>query len=225
MRKQPDREHRWRYLTRDEIDRLLAVVHPRLKPIVATALFTGMRRGEILALDWRDVDLRQGFINILQSKSAKRREVPIPEKLKTMFMALGPQPQGRVFILPIISLRKYHTRALKDAGIKDFRFHDLRHTFASHYIMETKDLAALQRILGHSTPQLTLRYAHLGQPHYRENSGIFQMAMPDIELGANLAPSPAKKSDEQRIDIVKSKQSVLAQRGEAGRAPMSGEIA
>lgn len=157
--------HRVRYLTSPEIERLLEVTNPRLWPVVAAALLTGMRRGEILGLNWENVDLRHGRLYILQSKSGLSRELPISPKLRTVLEGMDAKASGSVFELPVIMLRRLFSKALKDSGIASFRFHDLRHTFASHYVMAGGDLLTLSRILGHTTTTMTLRYAHLA-PDY-----------------------------------------------------------
>ena len=141
-------------------------------------LFTGMRRGEIMNLRWEHVDLEKRIIYILQSKSGKPRQIPIAERLHEQFLELGPAKTGLIFCLPVISLRKYFDRALRDAHVDGFRFHDLRHTFASHFIMKTGDLPSLQNILGHSTPILTLRYAHLSIGHQASNIAAFESTIP-----------------------------------------------
>ena len=170
--------HRLRFLSHDEMDHLLAVVHPRLYPIVMCALLTGMRRGEMLGLTWENVSLDQDTLYILESKSGKPRELPIPGKLREVLLSLGPKPAGKVFDLPVIMLRRFFAQALKDAGIFGFRFHDLRHTFASHFLMKTNDLPALQRLLGHSSPVMTQRYAHLSRGHMASNMAVFEAAIP-----------------------------------------------
>lgn len=215
VKRERDRQHRWRYLERDEMELLVRVAHPRLRPFIACALLTGMRRGEILNLDWRDLDFKRGLICILQSKSDKRRNVPLPQKLQDVFMAMEPKPEGKVFALPIISLRKYFARALKDAGIKDFRVHDLRHSYASHYLMKTGDLAGLQRNLGHSTPTLTMRYAHLSDAHMQANTALFQSAVSLPAPDTLMTPSPVEKTSMKRIDVVKSKQLTPTRGGKA----------
>lgn len=212
VRRERDRNHRWRYLSRDEMERLVRVAHPRLKPLLACALLTGMRRGEMLNLDWRDLDLKRGFICVLQTKSDKSRTVPMPPKLHEMFLAMEPKPEGKVFPLPIISLRKYFARALKAADIKDCRLHDLRHTYASHYLMKTSDLAGLQRNLGHSTPMLTMRYAHLSDAHMKANTELFEDAVPLPAPDTLMTPATTRESDLKRIDVVKSNQLAPARR-------------
>jgi integrase len=178
VRKQRENPHRLRYLSTDEIERLLAAAHPRLCPILVCALMTGMRRGEILGLDWENVSLEHDTLYLLQCKSGKPREVPVASKLREMLLRMGPKPKGPVFELAVIMIRRYFERALAAADIHGFRFHDLRHTFASHFIMRTNDLPALQRILGHSTPAMTLRYAHLSKGHLASEMAAFESAMP-----------------------------------------------
>ncbi|MFH1723663.1 MAG: tyrosine-type recombinase/integrase, partial [Elusimicrobiota bacterium] len=73
----------------------------------------------------------------------------IPGKLRDTLLNLCRGENGPVFQLPDIMLRRYFGKALKEAGIHGFRFHDLRHTFASHFIMRTNDLPTLQALLGH----------------------------------------------------------------------------
>lgn len=180
VKKAPEPPHRLRYLSHAEIEGLLLCAHPRLYPVLVCALLTGMRRGEILGMSWDNVDLERNAIYIPrhQAKSDRPREIPLSSKLRELLRSLGPKPSGQVFELPLIMLRRYFDKTLKRAGLKGFHFHDLRHTFASHYIMRTNDLPALQRVLGHSTPTMTLRYAHLSQSHLLTNMAAFESAMP-----------------------------------------------
>ena len=178
VKKQREAPHRLRYLSVEEMDRLLAVVHPKLYPILVCALMTGMRRGEIFGLDWENVSLEHDTIYLLKTKSGKPREIPIASKLRELFLSLGPKPKGRIFEVPVITHRRYFDKAMSAADIHGFRFHDLRHTFASHFIMRTNDLPALQRILGHSTPSMTLRYAHLSKGHLASEMAAFESAVP-----------------------------------------------
>ena len=160
--------NRLRYLSTQEIGRLLEVCSQRIYPVVVCALMTGMRRGEILGLKWDDVDLNERIIYLTETKSGKPREIPIMNKLYDTLINM-PRESTFVFNVPKITLRRHFETALKQAGIAGFRFHDLRHTFASHFIMRTSALPALQKILGHSTPILTQRYAHLSNKHLRVN--------------------------------------------------------
>lgn len=181
--------NRLRYLTLGEIRILLKYAPTRLYPVLVCALLTGMRRGEILNLRWEHIDLDSHIIYILQSKSGKPREIPMASQLQDELLNLGPKESGIIFPLPVIMLRRFFDRTLKAANISGFRFHDLRHTFASHYIMRTHDLPALQGILGHSTPAMTMRYAHLSSGHLASNMAAFESTMPikPLLLAQNVA--------------------------------------
>jgi integrase len=161
---------RLRYLTCDDIQRLYENCADHLKPIVLTALYTGMRRGEILKLKWEDVDLDQKIIFVRNTKNNEVREIPLNNLLTNTLSSIK-------FTLPYVfcnedgkpygSVRKSFDTALKKAGIEDFRFHDLRHTFASHLVMSGVDLMTVKELLGHKTIKMTLRYAHLSPSHKR----------------------------------------------------------
>jgi integrase len=178
VRRRKPNNHRLRFLSEVEIKELLNVAETRIRPVLVCAILTGMRKGEILGLRWENVDLEHDTIFILQSKSGKPREIPMGKKLKDVFLALKPNPAGSVFNIPEITLRRQFARALKNGKIQEFRFHDLRHTFASHFVMRTGDLPTLQKILGHSSPQMTQRYAHLAKEHLAEKMDKFDSSMP-----------------------------------------------
>ncbi len=173
----PEHNRRLRYLTREECQKLIDACDPHLRPIVITALNTGMRKGEILSLRWDQVDLKHGFILLERTKNGERREIPINQTLKEVFHSIPRRiERGRenpyVFINPETGkpygdVKKSFQSALRRAGIKDFRFHDLRHTFASHLVMAGIDLTTVKELLGHKSLTMTLRYAHLAPSHKR----------------------------------------------------------
>lgn len=171
--------NRLRYLSQTEIRSILGACDARIRPLLAAALLTGMRRGELLALTWANIDLAQGIIYITKSKSGKPREIPIAQSLRDILEGMGHQePAAKVFDLPIITLRRYFDKALSAAGISGFHFHDLRHTFASHFIMKTGNLPALQKLLGHASPMMTQRYAHLSDGYLQAEMRSFNTCMP-----------------------------------------------
>jgi integrase len=134
---------------------------------------TGMRKGEILRLAWERVDFARGVLRIEQTKSGRRREIPMNQAVDAALARLaGPKVEGLVFRKADGSewgsIRTAFEGALREAKIEDLRFHDLRHTFASHFMMSTGDLPALQKILGHATLAMTMRYAHLAEAHVRQ---------------------------------------------------------
>ncbi len=162
---------RLRYLSKEECQNLVACCDKHLRPIVITALNTGMRKGEILGLRWDSVDLRHGFILLEQTKNGDRREIPINETMRsTLQNVIRRLDVPYVFHDPVNGkpyqdVKRSFNTALKKAEIKNFHFHDLRHTFASHLVMGGQDLMTVKDFLGHKTLTMTLRYAHLAPSH------------------------------------------------------------
>ncbi len=162
---------RLRFLSKEECKELIKNCSPHLKPIVITALNTGMRKGEILNLKWDQVDLKHGFILLDITKNGERREIPINATLKMTLQGLirrldmpyvfYDQNTGK----PFKNVKGSFATACRRAKITDFRFHDLRHTFASHLVMSGVDLATVRELLGHKSITMTLRYSHLAPSH------------------------------------------------------------
>jgi len=165
-----ERNTRTRYLEEEEIKALLEACPSHLKPIIVTALNTGMRKGEILNLKWKDIDFRQRIICLLDTKNNERREIPVNDILfKTLLGVRKNSTSPYVFCkkdgTPYSNVRSSFETAKKMAGIGDFRFHDLRHTFASHLVMAGVGLRTVQVLLGHKTIDMTVRYTHLSPDH------------------------------------------------------------
>jgi integrase len=193
-----ENNQRLRFLNEAEIEALLRACSPHLRPIVETALLTGMRRGELLSLKWEQI--RNGFIYLTETKSGKARQIPINDRLTEMFREVrrGNQlksayvfcdSQGRRFL----EVKRSFTSACRRAGIEDFRFHDLRHTFASHFLMRGGSLKALQEILGHADIKMTMRYAHLSNAHLKESISLLNSLTTGKEM-VNI-PHQNKKAD------------------------------
>ena len=166
-----DDSRRLRYLSIEECQTLINSCDPHLKPIVVTALNTGMRKGEILNLKWDNVDLRHGFILLDITKNGERREIPINDTLRQSLQAITRRLDSPYVFYDHVTGNRYQDvkrsfkTALRRAGIKDFHPHDLRHTFASHLIMAGVDLTTVKELLGHKTLTMTLRYSHLAPAH------------------------------------------------------------
>jgi integrase len=170
-------EGRLRFLSEDEIPRLLQACedskNPYLTAIVTLALNTAMRKGEILGLTWERVDFARGVLVLEQTKSGRRREIPMNRAVYDVLSPLpGPKAEGVLFRKASGAawgnIRTAFERALKEAKIADFRFHDLRHTYASWLMMRGRSLKEVQEILGHREFSMTLRYAHLSPDRLRE---------------------------------------------------------
>ncbi len=167
-------QSRLRFLEQEEIVKLLANSTKHLRPIVILALFTGMRKGEILGLKWHDVDIRRSVITLLDTKNGDKREVPMNDHVKTAIIQVRKNPQSPYIFCneegnPRQDIRKSFSTALKNSGIKGFRFHDLRHTFASQLVMSGANLNTVRELLGHKDITMTLRYSHLA-PSYKQQA-------------------------------------------------------
>jgi integrase len=160
---------RIRWLEPDEEARLLAACaksrSPELAAIVTVALETGMRRGELLGLEWDRVDLSRGVLRLEVTKSGRRREVPMRQAVYDTLAHLPGEREGRVFRTR--SVRTAFESAVREAKVDAFVFHDCRHHFASWFVMRGGKIQELQQILGHASLAMTMRYAHLSPAHLR----------------------------------------------------------
>jgi integrase len=169
---------RVRYLSDEERTALLDACtnsgNPYLLPIVLIAITTGMRRGEIENLTWGDIDWQQDRIVIQEPKNNLRRSAPLLKIAKDVLALQRPEsPEvgslvfpGRNGDRPIVIAKAWY-RALSEAGIENFRFHDLRHTTASYLAMNGASIPEIAAVLGHKSHQMASRYAHLSDSHTR----------------------------------------------------------
>jgi len=148
-----------RVLSVKEEKRLLAAARAPLRPFIVLALYTGMRAGELLELDWQYVNLGSGQLLVRRSKGGEPRRIPLNEPARAALQSLGPQKTGALFHLP--NLQRDFRAACEKAGITGFRLHDARHTFASRLVAAGADLITVQQLLGHATLATTVRYAHV----------------------------------------------------------------
>jgi len=160
-----------RILSLDEEKRLLTSCDTYLRNIIITALYTGMRKSEIISLKWENIDLDSNIITIDQtnSKSKKARRMPINTVVRRLLLEqrLKSAVNDYVFLsskgTPYLrqdSLNRAFKLALQKAEIKGLRFHDLRHTAATRMIESGYSIVAVKEILGHSSLDMTMRYAH-----------------------------------------------------------------
>lgn len=138
--------------------------NPPVQQIVTLALHTGMRRGEIFSLAWKDVDFERRLILVQQSKSGKKRIIPMNATISEMLRNMV-RRGDLVFPSPLTggrlgNIKRSFTRALKEAGIENLKFHDLRHTAATRMADAGADAFTLMKILGHSDIRMTSRYTH-----------------------------------------------------------------
>jgi integrase len=169
---------RVRFLSDAELQALTKVLEACeervMLPFVYCAISSGARAGELLSLEWKDVDMAKGVATIHTSKSGEGRKLYFRGKalelLKDYNKVRNIKSPG-VFLLnsgaPLTHsvYGKLFREALAKAKISDFRFHDLRHTAASFLAQNGATLLEIQQVLGHKTPSMTARYAHLVESH------------------------------------------------------------
>jgi integrase len=143
-----------------------------LKPMVIVSLNTGIRRGSLFKLRWNDIDFKEEILTVRadSAKSGKQVQITMSTKLIGVLAAWKAQTcyneKALVFPSPkgggvMDNCRKAWANLLKEANIKDFRWHDMRHDFASQLVMKGVDLNTVRELMGHADMKMTLRYAHL----------------------------------------------------------------
>jgi integrase len=166
---------RTRFLTEEEEARLVGACSQSLRPLVITALHTGFRKSELLALRWEHVDFRHHLITVeaAYAKNGETRSIPMTATLtETLRVLKGKgEPSTPVFLThtgtPYRHIAKVFGAACRRAELTDVTFHDLRHTFASRLVMAGVDLPTVQALMGHKTIAMTMRYTHLAPGHKR----------------------------------------------------------
>ncbi|OGT42067.1 MAG: recombinase [Gammaproteobacteria bacterium RIFCSPHIGHO2_12_FULL_40_19] len=144
-----------------------------LRPMILLSINTGLRRGELFSLRWENVNFERATITIegKYAKSGKTRHVPLNSEAKHILKAWQKQSGDTELVFdcgsgkPFDNVKTAWANLLKTAKIKHFRWHDMRHHFASKLVMACVDLNTVRELLGHSDMSMTLRYAHLAPEH------------------------------------------------------------
>ena len=179
---------RERYLKKYEINALLKACegskNKSLKLIVTTAIYTGGRINEILNIKVNDIDFSNSNINLPHTKTGDNHKLRMSENLKSeMRKYLKGHKHEYLFCkgdgTPYNDIRKSFKSALKDAGIEDFRFHDLRHTYASQLTMMGVDSRTIQELGRWKTPSMLMRYSHLSPEHMQSAVNTLDNLIPN----------------------------------------------
>jgi integrase len=180
-----------RTLSIEEEERFMRSASPYIQDIARFALNTGMRIGEVFNLRWDRVDLEQGIITVLATKTGKIRKVPINEVSERIlqYWNLGRRNE-HVFYnhetgAPLCDLKAGFLQACKKAGITGVTWHTLRHTFASRLVNRGSDIVTVKELLGHSTVTVTMRYAHTNMDSKRD---AVQNLVPKCDNSVTMTP-------------------------------------
>lgn len=183
VKKLVERNHIERYLSDDELKRLMQILanhttygieNQIIVGIVEMLLLTGARKGEVLNLKWNDLDESNHLWKLNENKSGKPRIIQLNTEAQLIIRKMSRKYQF-VFAnpasgLPFNDIRKTFQKILEAAQIENFRIHDLRHNFASMAVNNGCDIYVVQHLLGHASPATTQRYAHLRQDTLRNAS-------------------------------------------------------
>ncbi len=204
-----------RWITFEEEQRLLDASPVWLKEIITFALNTGMRRNEVLSLQWPEVDLFRRTATLLKTKNKEKRTVPLNQTVLELLKVKGKvrSISGFVFsgkahtkIIGRNLLRAFYS-ARETAKLADVRFHDLRHTFATRLVQSGIDLYVVKELLGHKTITMTMRYAHHFPESLRHGVEVLDT------WGAQKGAQSIKKS------YGKDRNSLICMVGDAGFEP------
>jgi integrase len=199
MLKEPTR--RVLFLTREQARRLLAQLPPHLADMAAFSLATGLRKSNVTCLQWTQVDLVQRLAWIHPDQAKARKAIPVPlnaEAVVIIRRQSGKHPT-HVFSYQGSRVRQLNTKAwyaaLRRAHIEDFRWHDLRHTWASWHVQQGTPLHALQELGGWESAEMVRRYAHFSAEHlapYADRLCALRV-IDDVPHGTNRAQATNEK--------------------------------
>ena len=204
---------RLRFLEKEELKKLFDCCSDELKPIVLLAVNTGMRKAEIQYLKWRDVDFNRGFITLHTTKNGETRRVPLNNTAKEALVRVRKNPASPYIFCKSdgnpYNFRNSFENALERAQIKDFRFHDLRHTAASYLAMSGVDLRTIMEIMGHKSLDMVMRYAHLSPSH--QSNAVSRL---DVQMDTIWSPRQNEQMREEVPDLVSASDIISSFNGE-----------
>jgi integrase len=200
-----------RWLTDEEEKRLMSASPDWLRPIITFAIYTGFREGEILGLKWSQVDFSRREITISEQKNGQLDTLPLNKKVINVLREIWNNRQKDAeYVFP----SQHNTRishrnlfrafqiAKEKAKIEKFRFHDLRHTFATRLVQSGVDIYAVQKLGRWKTLSMVTRYGHFNTESLR--SSIEVMDKVEKKISTNLAQCPKKKGHKPQLRLVTS---------------------
>ena len=196
-------ERKIRFLNNEELKRLIEYAPEPLKPIIIIAVFTGMRRGEILNLKWANIRWDLGLLCVEHTKTNKIREVPMAKVVRDILWESKKKSTSEYVFTDrkgkrLKTVRFWFDKAVEDAGISDCTFHSLRHTFAVSLGKKNVNIRVIQELLGHKDLSVTLRYTHL-LPGAKEQA--IQMLNDDSAAVKKWLKKPSEREPSKAISL------------------------
>lgn len=195
-------EKRLRFLTIDQVRALVGAISTdqEFADFCLFSAYTGLRSGELIRLTWYDVDHPEGFLRVSpKQKNKMETSIPINKMARAILDRIGlglskKETTGKVFRFGTLTWVSQKCKAAyRKAGIPDARFHDLRHTFASHLAMSGENLKTIQELMRHESIQSTMVYAKVSPEHLREASDRLNYGpMPMVQAAGQTAQKPTK---------------------------------
>lgn len=184
-------------LTMEQGKRLMEELPSYTRPIAKLAVLTGMRKGEVLNLKWSNILLDQQFIKLMGSRVHRERFIPINNPILILLESLGPKTTDKYLFAksndkPYGDIKIGFKNACMRIGIPDFRFHDLRSTFAVRFLRSSGDLRALQLILGHKSLSITAKYLPLAGTHLQSEMAKMEQSTKRAQAVPVKSKEPAK---------------------------------
>lgn len=163
IRKPSVSKGRDRRLVKDELHSLLQALNETIevRTLVQLAIETGMRRSELLSIEWDNIDLENRFVLLPDTKNGDSRAVPLSTRALSILEEIDKHPSGKVFLTRPDSVSQAFNRACKRAGLENLRFHDLRHEATSRLFEKGLNTMEVSAITGHKTLGMLKRYTHL----------------------------------------------------------------
>lgn len=174
IKKRDEEGKRLRFLTREEWETLYKELPPHLKAIALFAIETGLRQANVLGLTWNQVNIKNRlvWVDAVDAKGKKAITVPLSKRATALLRLLNRTKKNEYVFLfndkPVKSVKTAWNKALKRAGIDNFTFHDLRHTWASWHVQKGTPLMVLKELGGWADISMVQRYAHLSPDHLRQ---------------------------------------------------------
>ncbi len=172
----PEPKRRVRWLTRTEAEKLLAQLPEHLAAMARFSLATGLREANVIGLEWSQVELKRRVAWIHADQAKARKPIAVPLNMEAMQVLCAEQKKHPrwVFVFKGKRVTKANNhawrKALKRAGIENFRWHDLRHTWASWHVQAGTPLSALQELGGWESSEMVRKYAHLSAEHLAKHA-------------------------------------------------------